>query len=373
MIDWEFQTIPGRPPLPGPDFRPPGRRSVRRARTMNIVVSVLVCTTGCATSLSSLPTSGPVEPWCCARGEESITLEYLGTGGWLMRMGDAAILTAPFFSNPRMLDVGLGRLEPDTALIAQYMPPAEDVDALLVGHAHYDHLMDVPYILRTFAPEARMYGSHTAVNLLLGDSTLVPDRLVSVEDRAGDAERPGAWHEVAGGRIRFMALRSGHAPHFLGIHLYQGQLDEPATELPSRAGGWLEGTPLAYLIDFLGPRGEVVYRIHYQDAASTPPEGFPPPLPALDGIPIDLAILCAPGYEEVENYPEGILARLEPRHVIVGHWEDFFHPRDESLRAVPGTDLVEFLQRMEAALPDRGRWSMPEPGTVIAVTGELRR
>jgi hypothetical protein len=331
-------------------------------------VPLLACSTGCATALSSLPTTrAPLESWCCVPGGDDVTLEYLGVGGWLIRMGDAAILTAPFFSNPRMLDVGLGRLEPDTAVIDRYMPPVEDVDALLVGHAHYDHLMDVPYVMRALAPGARMYGSRTAVNLLLGDPTLVPGRLVSVEETAGDAGRVGEWHEVADGRVRFMALRSGHAPHFMGIHLYEGQRDEPATELPERAGGWVEGTPLAYLIDFLSDNGEVLYRIHYQDAASTPPDGFPPPVADMDGIPVDLVILCAPGYEEVDDHPEGILGRLEPRHALVGHWEDFFRTRDEELRAVPGTDLEEFLERMDVALPDRARWSMPEPGTVIRI------
>jgi hypothetical protein len=309
----------------------------------------------------------PAEAWCCVRGGEELTLEYLGVGGWLLRMGDAAILTAPFFSNPGLVDVGVGRIEADTMMIARYLPPVEDVEAVLVGHAHYDHLMDVPYMLRALAPRARMYGSRTAVNQLLGDPELDPERLVSVEEGAGDHERAGEWTETAGGRVRFMALRSGHAPHFLGVHLYEGQLDEPATRLPERAGGWVEGTPLAYLIDFLGPEGEVLYRIHYQDAASTPPDGFPPVL--ADGVGVDLAILCAPGYEEVRGYPEGILARLKPAHVLVGHWENFFRSRDDELRAVPGTDLGGFLHRLEQALPEGARWSLPEPGTTIRIGG----
>jgi hypothetical protein len=333
-----------------------------------LLLPVLISLTGCATSLDSLPTArGPVDGWCCVRGEEDLTLEYLGAGGWLIRLGDAAILTAPFFSNPDMLDVGLGMIEPDTVAIERYLPPVGDIDALLVGHGHYDHLMDVPYVLRALAPEARMYGSRTAVNLLLGDPELAPDRLVSVEETAGDRERPGEWHRTQDGRIRFMALRSGHAPHFLGIHLYEGQLEEPASQLPERAGGWVEGTPMAYLIDMLSPSGEVVYRIHYQDAASTPPAGFPPSPIEMDGIPLDLAILCAPGYEQVDDYPEEILEHLNPRHVLVGHWEDFFRSREENLSGVPSTDLEGFLRRMEAGLPDGAQWSIPEPGAVVRV------
>lgn len=328
----------------------------------------MVIASACSTALSSVPsTPGPVEGWCCTDGEEALVLEYLGVGGWLLRMGDAAVMTAPFFSNPRMLDVGLGRLEPDTAVIERYLPPVEDVEAILVGHAHYDHLMDVPYVMGARAPEARMYGSRTAVNLLRADPALDSTRLVSVEETAGNDTEPGEWHYVENGRVRFMALRSGHAPHFLGIHLYEGRAEEPSDELPRRAGDWVEGTPFAYLIDFLSGSGEVTYRIHYQDAASTPPEGYPPPIDGLDGIPVDLAILCAPGYEEVDGYPEMLLERLEPAHVLVGHWEDFFRTRDEDLEAVPGTDLGGFIERMESALPYEALWAIPEPGSVITI------
>jgi hypothetical protein len=335
------------------------------------LLSIALFLTGCATSLDSLPVGrSPVEGWCCVRGEEPLTLEYLGAGGWLLRMGEAAILTAPFFSNPGLLDVIFGRIESDSAAIERYLPPVSDVPAVLVGHAHYDHLMDLPYILRRRAPEARLYGSRTAANLLQGDPELDPDRLVSVEESAGDSEHPGSWHMTADGRIRFMALRSGHAPHFFGIHLYQGERREPATQLPEWAGEWVEGTPLAYLIDFLSPEGEVLYRIHYQDAASTPPEGFPPPL--ADGIPVDLAIVCAPGYQEVRDFPEGILRRLEPRQVLVGHWESFFRSREEGeFHGVPATDLEGFLRRMEAALPVGAEWEIPLPGTTIRVAAAV--
>lgn len=296
-------------------------------------------------------------------------LEYLGVGGWLLRMGDAAILTAPFFSNPGVLDVAFGRIEPDTALIDEFLPPVADVEAILVGHAHYDHLMDVPYILRAHAPAARMYGSRTAVNLVLGDSLLSPERLVAVEEAAGDHETAGEWFYTSDRRVRFMPLRSGHAPHFIGINLYRGQVEEPADELPDRAGEWVEGRPLAYLIDFLSAGGDVVYRVHFQDAAATPPDGFPPPS---DGIPVDMAILCAPGYEEVTGYPAGLLQRLDPVHVLPTHWEDFFRSRREEIRAVPGTDLEDFLAEMEAALPADARWDMLYPGSRVRVAPERR-
>ncbi len=336
-------------------------------RALRTLLLCAALTAGCGTPARSLPIdAGAVDLRCCTQGEEAVTIQYLGVGGWLFRMGEASLLTAPFFSNPGLFEVGVGRIATDTAMVDRFLPPVSDVEAILVGHAHYDHLMDVPYIARRKAPSARVYGSRTAVNLLQGDPELDPARLVSVEESAGDHASAGEWTYVSGGRIRFMALRSGHAPHFMGIHLYRGQQEEPAQELPDRAWEWLEGTPLAYLVDFLAEDGSVIYRVHYQDAASEAPAGFPPPLD--DGIGVDLAILCPPGYEEVDGYPEVVLERLAPRQVFLGHWEDFFRPRTEALRSVPGTDLETFVARMEAVLPPGTDWSMPEPGWVVRIS-----
>ncbi len=333
------------------------------------IVASFALLAGCGTPARSLPTGGgAMELHCCTRGEEAVTIQYLGVGGWLFRMGEASLLTAPFFSNPGLLEVGVGRISTDTAMVDRFLPPVEDVEAILVGHGHYDHLMDVPYIAHRRAPNARVYGSRTVVNLLRGSQDLEPARLISVEERVGDHETPGEWVYVADGRIRFMALRSGHAPHFMGIHLYRGQQETPASQLPTWAGEWLEGTPLAYLIDFLSPTGEVVYRVHYQDAASAAPEGFPPELG--DGVEVDLAILCPPGYEELDDYPEGILERLRPGRVFLGHWENFFRPRTEELRSVPGTDLEKFIDRVEAVIPSGTEWSMLEPGLIVQVSGQ---
>ncbi len=325
----------------------------------------------CRTPVEQLPVTPiqrPVEAPCCEGAPDGLHLEYLGVGGWLIRHGESALLTAPFFSNPGMLDVALGRIETDTALVDTFLPPVEDVSAILVGHGHYDHLLDVPYIARVRAPSARVYGSLSTIHTLTGDPELDPGRLVSVEDQAGDAGAAGEWIEVEGGSIRFMALRSEHAPHYMELNLFAGHHVEPLEGLPDRASGWLEGQTLAFLIDLLGPDGEPVYRIHYQDAAAEPPAGFPPRLPDRKGV--DLMIVCVPGAEQVNGYPEAIVGHLAPRRVILGHWEDFFRPRTEGLRLSPGTDIDAFIRRVEGALPEGGEWIMPLPGLIS--TGPVR-
>lgn len=321
--------------------------------------------------------------WCCAcsgsiRGlpvdfgpgecRTEFQIRYLGAGGFLVRSQEAALLTAPFFSNPPLWRVIFGRIEADPAQIDRALQPLQDplgaVEAILVGHAHYDHLMDLPYLAAQYAPRARIYGSQTAVHILA--AALDRQRLVPVEAQAGTSQRPGQWHTVSGGQIRFMALESAHAPHFWGLKFFGGSYDTDLRALPTRASAWREGQTLSYLIDFLGPEGQVEFRIYYQDAASTPPAGFPPVFDqTADQRRVDVAILCASGFEQVENYPEGIVQYLKPRALVIAHWENFFSPLHQDprrLRTVPRLDLQKFRRRLERALPADARLELPAPG-----------
>lgn len=328
---------------------------------------------GCTRSVAGFPeTPGPVT--LSLEGRDGLAsgvdgpavLRYLGVGGWLVRWRGAALMTAPFYSNPGFLRVGLWTISADTARIDRRLPDVRDVSAILVGHSHYDHLMDVPWVARRRAPRAVLYGSETMVHTLAGFTSLKEEgRLVAVDREAGDDRTPGAWTEVAGGRIRFMALRSSHAPHFLGQAFYAGRRTEDIDWEPGLAPEWLEGRTLAFLIDLRDERGETVFRIYYQDAASQAPAGFLPPLPPRDRHRVDVAILCPASFDQVDRYPEAILENVRPRHVLLGHWEDFFRDPARSLRTVPFTDLQEFIDRLIPALPRDASWTLPEPGAEI--------
>jgi hypothetical protein len=200
--------------------------------------------------------------------------------------------------------------------------------------------------------------------------TLAPalsaDDVVSVEQGAGTSEQPGKWW-YASPRLRFMALISEHAPIIAHLKFFEGTYSEPLSELPNRASGWREGQTLAYLVDFLGTDGKTVeFRVHYQDAASTAPLGFPPLDKLQDQRPVDLAIVCMPGFDQVKNYPEAIIGKLTPRYVVIIHWENFFDllpddPRD--LRTVPTENAEGFLTRLKTVLPKGAVFKLPAPGT----------
>ena len=327
---------------------------------------------GCAGSLADLtPVSN--DQLACEEPAPGLLLEirYLGSGGHLIRRGSSAILTAPFFSNPNLFRVATSRISPDSARIDSAVEKIieeggrlDDVQAILVGHAHYDHLMDVPRVWREYAPQARIFGSLTVKHILRGFD--VPDdQIETLNSIAASRWAAGRW--VTLGDLRFMAIESEHAPHAFGIKVYGGEVRKNLSHPPRRANEYKEGRTFAFLIDFLDPDGSVAFRIHYQDAASNTPLGYPPTLYGDDQRSVDVAIVCAASFKQVQGYPEGILRAVDARYVIVGHWENFFVSQEKPPRPVPMTDVAEFVARTERALPEHARWVLPRPHAVLRI------
>ncbi len=312
-------------------------------------------------------------PPCAAAGEtmgpdgETVAIRYLGAGGVAIRWRGQILLTAPFFSNYGLSRVFFGRLKPNAAAIGKGMenvPPAE-VGAILAGHAHYDHLGDLPVIAQNHAPHARLYVNDSGVKLL---QHALGDRVRSLE---GSLEVPTQLQDMSGRLLPFRvrAVRSEHAPHFLRYHWAGGQVKQPWQ------GSWEDlrlwhmrsGTTLAYVIDLLGERNEVLYRIYYQDSASGDHIG----VPREDGRAYDLAILCIASHNWVEDAPQALLGRLRPRHVLVAHYEDFFS-RDEPRAFVPMlTNRLanRYLGRVQDSLRGQGRLPAGPVGTVCGPSG----
>ena len=323
------------------------------------------------------------EPLDTAASSTELPLELvsLGVGGVAMRHGDTIVLTAPLFSNPSLLDVTLGEVASDPALVDAFLDPSdvEDAAAVLVGHAHYDHLMDLPRV-RELAGGPPVYANLSA-SLLLPDEGIVPVNVGDLVDRrmcdevdpctglpAGQA---GQW--IGGEGFRLRALCSTHPAQFLGIvHFGEGCVDEAWSSPPTRAEDWREGATLAWLVDFLDDEGRIAHRVYYQDAPTNAPEGLIHPS-LLEERRVDLAVLNVGSWEVVADHPGQTLANVDPRYLLGVHWEDFFQPQDAGIQPIPfqqdpaGFDARVVLEGEEApvrvdGVEVEGRYWRPEPG-----------
>jgi L-ascorbate metabolism protein UlaG (beta-lactamase superfamily) len=314
-------------------------------------------------------------------------------------------MTAPLFTNPFLPRYSLGRklkarldlidaFVRDVNEVADGAPGGEFADDLgavrliLSGHAHYDHLMDVP------ALAARYMGANPPhlLTSLTGKRTLGAYKMPNVValnepgqnfcdftaasrcDSREACETPdeaGRWWPAAGGPdvgpIRVFAAGSDHPPQLGGTLFWPGCHASALAAAPTKTEHYRVGEVLAFLIDFLDSAGGVAFRIYYEDAPLSPcrSEPFEKQVNA-DGHAVDLALLCTGNWKEVKD-AETIVFKLRARDVILHHWEWFFDEtpyRKRVFLGLPGSPAQPYRERVAKQLEKLG---IPNPDQHVEV------
>jgi L-ascorbate metabolism protein UlaG (beta-lactamase superfamily) len=312
-------------------------------------------------------------------GAGEVEMRYLGAAGLYLRWGEDSILLGPFFSNPNLFRVLLGKWGTDHADVERGLAgvPVSEVEGIFAGHSHYDHIGDLPAVL-SMASHAQVFANRSGVHAL---APYAAGRSSAFEAHVGE------WVWITGAQgerrpIRFYAVRSEHAPQVDHFLWGKGDLKEDWRQPWShrRFHDLKAGQTFALVIDLMSSNlKEVRYRLYYQDAASGPGIGEPPPF--ADGHPYDLAVLCVASYDKVPGQPTAILRALKPRHVLVAHYDDFFRPQTHPVRFVgllTNGKVERYLGTICKELgcddpsgagptgqvcgPSGPRWTMPLPG-----------
>lgn len=310
---------------------------------------------------------------------EDVLLRYLGVSGVYIQWRGVALLTAPFFSRYSGRQVAVGSVDPDVAAIERGMAglPGTPIRAVIVGHSHYDHFGDLQVILQSHAPEADVYVNQSGRNMLEG-APGIDNAFVDVGPSVGTWIRLRDKDNAAL-PVRLMPIESAHARQAPMFRFATGEVGETWRGLTGhKLRDMKGGRTYAYLIDLLDEDDAVAFRLHYQDAASAPPLGFPPP-DAAGERPVDVAIVCMASYWHAPGYPVELLGSIQARHALMTHYEDFFRPSDRPLRFVPmltdrrANALLGMVRdavapngavgpASEVCGPGDDGWTMPLPG-----------
>ena len=264
-----------------------------------------------------------------------VRVTYLGTNGYQFEFKGHALLVDPYFSRVDVLSVALGsRIQPDAFRIDDGLRRlAPKVDAILVTHGHFDHLLDVPAVM-----------AKTRAHLIASASSV--DLAKRADAVSGYAVKPGDVRCIGPWKIR--VLSAAHDRLFGKVPFNRSH---PQSGSPQRAADWTCGEPLAFLIEVNGQR-------IYIDSGGTQAQ-LPP------NERVDLAILGAALPDSRERL-HAALARLHPRYFLPSHQDDFFRPLSAGFQFGPMTDFPQ-LQR-ECALQNRSRlilmdyfrpWTLP--------------
>ena len=266
-----------------------------------------------------------------------VRVTYLGTNGYQFEFDGHALLVDPYFSRVDLLSVAIGSpIRSDRSRIKEgigYLAPK--VDAILVTHGHFDHLLDVPIVMST--THARLVASASVVDLAkrAGASS-------GVAVKPGDRRRIGTW------KIR--VLPATHDRLFGKVPFNQREMR--GSSPPQRPADWVCGEPLAFLIEVGDER-------IYIDSGGTP-EQLPP------HERVDLAILGLALPDSRARFP-GALDHLRPRYVLPSHQDNFFQPLKAGFQFAPLTDFPRVRRDCQQA--NHGRlilldyfrpWTLPK-------------
>jgi L-ascorbate metabolism protein UlaG (beta-lactamase superfamily) len=266
-------------------------------------------------------TPASVAPSSGAHGP--MTLTHLGVAGWKLSSPSGTLLVDPYVSRRPVEDWG-ATLVPDEAAIAAFTP--SKADAVLVGHSHYDHALDVPAIARRTG--ATVIGTESTGNLAAAGG--VPGAQIRVA-------HGGETFDVGPFSVRTVAAR----------HSLTGQENVPIPRtitLPMAARAYGEGGTLQYLVRFEGRS------IYFVGTANLVEEE----VRALGAKP-DVAVVATGFRQKVPQYTCRLLDALgRPKLVLPNHFDDFdapVRPGQLNIDAETRADLDAFVAEVEACAP----------------------
>ena len=302
---------------------------------------------GCGARLRDFPFDGSVS----VGSELGLSVRFASVCCAVIEGFGTAVLCDPFFTHIPLRQVVFGHAISDPDEVKPFVPHLGSVQAVVVGHSHYDHAMAVPTVDPHLAPDAVFLGSQTLAHTFAATPLTHP--ILAVNDQLTTIHRMGTPWVHPDGRLRIWPILSGHPAQWAFFHLYKRQLDAPRSRPPVRVHHYQEGITIAFLVDFLDA-GRVAARVYIQSSSTGHPAGFFPHT-MLEERGVDLALVSMDVANREMQSGDSVLHLVAPRHVVFTHYEDFFSGKDEPPREIVKVDLPkthEFFRNT----PDRTYW-----------------
>ncbi|USA46538.1 MBL fold metallo-hydrolase [Acinetobacter sp. C26M] len=249
---------------------------------------------------------------------ENLKIKYLGTAGFILSDSNRTLVLDPFISRPNLWQTLTQPLCSDPALVKHYIPYADEV---LIGHAHYDHILDAPELCKQTG--ARLIGSEAS--LMYGRSAgLLEQQMQATQGR--EVIHCGEWQVVG--------LPSIHGKALFGRIPLPGDMTTPPP-FPPKFHQLRHGLVLNWWID----TGQL--RVVHIDSADFIEQ-------ELQGRQADIVCLCAIGRKYRPNYVKDVVRLLKPKYIIPCHWDTMVTPIDAPPQLLPGVNIPEFIEEIKA-------------------------
>ncbi len=261
-------------------------------------------------------------------------IRWLGAAAVVIREGDLLYLLDPYVTrtvsyqdllfNRRVPSGSYGSIWQSLVLAAmsRIVPPPVRLAAVMLGHTHFDHAMDLPLIAAS-RPEVPIYGSQSLDNLFFIHGPHLKDRVHVVGTRES------------------VELEGGATATFIpSMHSTISRL--LPTTLPGNIHRRHQRNTRLRVLDYrLGHIHAVMLQVggvnilHLGSADFITQE--------LRGLDIHLLLLALPGWKNRPNFVRDLVEDVNPRLLVPIHYDNLFHLTFNPRTQAPGADLGGFL------------------------------
>jgi L-ascorbate metabolism protein UlaG (beta-lactamase superfamily) len=256
-----------------------------------------------------------------------VDVRWTGAAGLEFTHNGQTILIDPYLSRPGKLKVFFRHLSPDISAIERYLEKLPgNLSAIIIGHTHFDHALDIPEFSRHF--EGPLVGSQSLEILMAMHN--MPGRVTVSEGN----RRIELTDELA-----VTMIPSVHGLVLFGRIPYPGEID-PSAQLPLKASQYRHGAVCV-------PKLEVGGKTFMHNGSANFIES------ELQGHQCDVLFMCVPGWKNRPGYPDRMLEITKPKIVVPFHFDDFTAPIHTQLkrRTVPFVDMKGLLHRINQIAP----------------------
>ncbi len=258
-----------------------------------------------------------------------LSMTWLGTSGFAFTYEGYTLLIDPYVTRvPLRVALGRAPARPDRARIDRHVPRA---DAILIGHTHFDHVMDAPVIAARDG--CHVYGSASLVTLMAAHG--LRERAVEVDH----------FREYELGPFKVCFVPSVHSKLALGWAIpASGEID---AELTCEHFDGLACS--AYRCgQVFGLHVEVAGTSFYHQGSADLIED------AIRHRDVDVFLAGIAGRGFTASYTRRALHALRPACVLPHHHDDFFVDLDAPMRFSFNVNFAGFVDEVHAVSREIG-------------------
>ncbi|MCW5906708.1 MAG: MBL fold metallo-hydrolase [Chitinophagales bacterium] len=250
-----------------------------------------------------------------------VVATFFGTSTILFDDGETQLLIDGFFTRSPAIDVVLGKVSADSALIHSVIEKhrINRLKGIFVCHSHYDHAMDAPVVSKITG--ATLYGSLSTLNIGRG---------VGLSENAMQQFEPFKKFEV--GKFTVTVIPSKHTPPVTILGKTNAtdpahpNIDEPLIQ-PASIEEFIEGGTYDFYVQHGGHSALIKASTNY--------------IPhALDSFRTDVfflgcALLSKQTDEFRNSYFKHTVVASHAKTLVPVHWDNFSKPITQPLQALP--------------------------------------